>query len=116
MWRKASKAEEETLLQKAIEFTGNAKLYGSYMLRVIREWPISCEHNLTDISVNRKAWVGHAAASIAIDAPEYITRMAWAYLTPVQQRDANTEAQNAIDLWEAIHANNLRDQLCLKLI
>ena len=104
------------MLSKAIEFTGNAPLYGSYMQRITTEWPLSCEQNLTDLSVNRKAWIGHAAACLAIDCPEYVTRMAWAYLTPEQQRDANIQAQNAIDEWEAVQANNLKDQLCLRLI
>jgi hypothetical protein len=116
MWRKASIREEQELLARAIAFTGDAALYGSYMRRVIREWPISCEQNMTDISINRKAWVGHAATCMAINCPEYITRMAWAHLSDEQQRDANKQAQNAIDEWEATYANNLMDQLCLSLI
>jgi hypothetical protein len=114
MWRRVS--EEQSYLERAIAFTGDAKLYGSYMQRVIAEWPLSCEQNLTDPSINRKAWIGHAAACLAIESPEYITRMAWAYLSNEQQRDANKQADDAICLWEAIHANNLRVQLCLKLI
>lgn len=71
MW---NKSKNKDLLQKAIEFTGNAELYGSYMFRITDEWPISCEHNLTDLSQNRKAWLGHAACCLAIGCPEDITR------------------------------------------
>lgn len=115
MWRKVSSNEEQALLARAIEFTGNAALYGSFMRRVICEWPVSCEQNMTDISINRKAWVGHAAACMAINSPEYVTRMAWAYLSNEQQREANRHAQDAIDEWEATFARNMLDQLCLKL-
>lgn len=103
------------MLYNAIEFTGNAPLYGSFMRRVVREWPVSCEQNMTDIGINRKAWVGHAAACLAINSPEYVTRMAWAHLTNEQQRAANRQAQDAIDEWEATFARNMMDQLCLSL-
>lgn len=40
MWGKVS--DRRAFLDKAIEFTGNHKLYGSFMTRVVNEWPISC--------------------------------------------------------------------------
>lgn len=104
MWRKVSKSEHDAFLPKAIEFTGNAELYGSAMLRVIQEWPISCEHNLTDLGQNRRAWIGHAAATIAIGCPEYITREAWGHLSEKQQIDANAKADEAVAKWELTYA------------
>ena len=84
----------------AIEFTGDAELYGSYMLRVTQEWPNSCEHNLTDRSQNRRAWIGHAAVALAIQCPEDIVRSAWSRLSEKQQIDANAQADAAIRSWE----------------
>lgn len=103
MWRTVSGNEKIDYLRKAIEFTGDAELYGSFMLRVIAEWPFACEHNLTDTTQNRKAWIGHAATCLAIDCPEDITRQAWAQLTQQQQDDANQKAQEAIIKWEKMH-------------
>lgn len=100
MWRKASPSEESELLPKAIEFTGNASLYGSYMRMVSEEWTYSCEHNLTEASMNRRAWIGHAACSMAIGCPEYLTRRAWWMLTQEQRDAADAEADNAILQWE----------------
>lgn len=98
MWSPvANKAEH---LQRAIEFTGDHALYGMYMRRVIVEWPISCENALTDPTLNKKAWVGHAACAMAIGCPEDITRAAWAKLTNEQRILANKEAARAIRLWE----------------
>lgn len=116
MWRKVTKSEEESLLPAAIRFTGNAPLYGQWMRRVVKEWPVSCEHNLTDLGQNRKAWIGHAATQLAINCPEYITRAAWAHLTQRQQDDANRQAQFAIELWESEYIDNPWGQLCLRLI
>jgi hypothetical protein len=99
MWRKVAARERPALLKSAIEFTGDAKKYGLFMMRIVSEWPISCEHNLTEKSANRLAWIGHAAAALAINCPEDITREAWAYLDQQQQDDANAQAQNALNTW-----------------
>lgn len=116
MWRKVPRHEEDNFMRAAVEFTGNAELYGQWMRRVVSEWPIACEHNLTDLSINRKAWVGHAATQMAINCPEYITRAAWGQLSEQQRIDANKQAQHAIDLWEAGYVHNQGGQTCLRLI
>ena len=103
MWESVSGKELAGHLARAIEFTGNAVLYGSFMLKVIKSWPYSCEHNLTDENINRKAWIGHAATALAIGCPEHITRMAWGRLSQQQQDDANAQAQSAINQWIKTH-------------
>lgn len=100
MWRKEKPENEKRLLDKAIDFTGNYQEYGAAMMRVVMEWPITCQHNLTDLTQNRKAFIGHAACCYAFGCPEYITREAWGYLTKKQQDDANKEAEKAIMFWE----------------
>jgi len=100
MWRVIHGAEAEEYLQKAITFTGNAELYGEWMMKVIDEWPKSCEHNLTCGGMNRQAWIGHAACCLAIGCPEEITRLAWHHLTEKQQDAANAKADAAILEWE----------------
>lgn len=110
MWRKETKEYENKYLQIAIEFTGNDKLYGDAMLEVIDAWKYTCEHNLSDKSINRKAFIGHCAVSYKLGIPEYITRMAWHHLTEEQQNKANKRAEYAIKQWEikqTHHAENL---------
>lgn len=104
MWRNVSEKEAADYLQKAIVFTGDAELYGSFMLRAVKEWPIACEHNLTNPSMNHQAWVGHAACCIAIQCPEHITRLAWHQLSQDQQDRANAKADQAIAAWRAAYA------------
>ena len=100
MWSRIHGEERAELLRQAIEFTGDHILYGSWMLKVAEQWPISCEHNLTGTGINRRAWTGHAACCLAIGCPEDITREAWGHLTQQQQDDANRAADRAIHAWE----------------
>lgn len=111
MWGKCD--DRKAMLEKAISFTGNHKLYGSFMQRVIVEWPVSCENALTDYYMNRKAWIGHAAAALALGCPEDITRQAWKHLNYEQQYLANQEASRAISSWENnyIESQELRESL-----
>lgn len=91
---------KQAWLKKAIDFTGNHKLYGYWMVKVANEWTYSCQHNLTKVGTNKKAWIGHAAAAYAIQCPEDIVRAAWSHLTEEQQYLANNEALKAIKHWE----------------
>lgn len=100
MWRKENKEYNEKMLKVAIEFTSNHFKYGEAMKKVIKEWKISCEHNLSNKNQNRKAWLGHAACCIELGLPEYLVRQAWKYLTELQQNLANKEAEKYIKQWE----------------
>jgi hypothetical protein len=90
-------------LETAVNFTGDANLYGSYMWRVVCEWPFTTEHNLTNTNSNRRAWLGHAAAYLAHQIPEATTRKAWGFLTEAQRVEADSKADEVISIWEWQH-------------
>lgn len=98
MWGRVD--NRATYIEEAIQFTGDAELYGGWMLKVLDEWPLSSEHNLSFRGHNRRAWIGHAACALAIGCPEDIVREAWGILSVKQQRDANAAADKAIAEWE----------------
>lgn len=104
MWGEVN--DQQDALDKAIAFTSDHKKYGQYMMRVVNEWPVSCENALTDQNLNRRAWVGHAACALALGIPEDITRKAWGHLTDEQRILANREAARAIRTWEKSHTKN----------
>jgi len=103
MWRSVYGEERETFLVKAIEFTGDDKLYGEWMLRVVDRWPIACETNLTNAAINQRAWIGHAACCLGIDCPEDVVRQAWHCLTDQQRYLANRAADFAIEKWRDLY-------------
>jgi hypothetical protein len=96
MWLKAPKEQESEMLIKAIEFTGNHIKYGLAMLEVSKKWPKTMLNNLTNQSINRRAFIGHCAVKYKIGIPEYITRMAWKELTDKQRFLADNIAEKTI--------------------
>lgn len=113
MWRKESKQYEQNMIQEIIDFTGNHILYGDAMFQVIRSWKYSMENFLTNKSINRRAYVGHAACCYEKKYPEYLVREAWGTLTNNQRSLANQRADAAILHWENhIHKKN-ESQLAL---
>lgn len=97
MWGNVS--HRKTWLDMAVLFTGNADLYGEWMLQVIEQWPRSCEHALTKPG-DKRAWIGHAAVALAIGCPEDVVREAWGHLSASQQEEANAKAEQAIKEWK----------------
>ena len=104
MWGEAT--NPRLALEDAIAFTSDHALYGDWMMKVIQSWPSSCENALTDNSLNKRAWVGHAAVAMALNIPEDITRKAWSYLTDEQQLLANKAAERAICEWSLHYAKD----------
>jgi hypothetical protein len=116
MWGNVS--DKKAMTRWAFDFTSDYKLYGSFMFKVVDEWPISCENALTDYFLNRRAWIGHAACALANRCPEDIVRLVWGYLTDEQQFLANEEANRAIRTWEQRYRENknLREDLGTKML
>jgi hypothetical protein len=98
MWGQVN--ERRIWIEMAVMFTSDHELYGKWMMRVVKDWKYSCEHNLSNITQNRRAWIGHAACAYAFNCPEDIVRFAWSRLTEQQQINANAMADKAIEKWE----------------
>lgn len=99
MWNKLAKDKEPEMLIKAINFTGNHIKYGEAMAKVIISWPRTMLNSLSNVSINRKAFLGHCACTYEFGCPEYITRMAWRELNNNQRYEADKVAQLNINKW-----------------
>ena len=82
------------------------------MDKVIIEWRYSCEHNLTNDSLNQIAYIGQAACCLYYEIPNVITMEAWNMLTGEVQERSNKIAKQAIDKW---NKQNKLIQLCLNI-
>ncbi|HET8829464.1 MAG TPA: hypothetical protein VFM79_08980 [Pelobium sp.] len=114
MWKDPVKDESEKLFAVAYEFTKDHSRYGQAMKKVVYSWKYSCENFLSDVHINRKAWLGHAACSLELQLPESIVRQAWGKLTDEQRFLANKEAEKYIKHWELLQQlKKQRNQLHL---
>ena len=98
MWGKSEDANDD--YDSAISFMSDATQFGESMMKVVKEWECSCEHNLSKLDSNRRAWLGQAAVARKYRIPENITRLAWCSLTDIQREKANEKADEAIKFWE----------------
>lgn len=106
MWRQESGADRrEDYIAAAAQLMADPDRFRQAMLQAVREWPRSCETNLTSVSTNQRAWMGHAGSYLATGSPEECTRLGWHRLGTVQQRLANKAADEAIAAWRRGYRN-----------
>lgn len=72
--------------------------YKSAMDAIIRQWPHSCEHYLTNKAMNRIAWIGQAAACYSRGIPSVFCS-GWSLLSEQQQTEANLYALKVLNQW-----------------
>lgn len=87
-------------LNEAIEFTGDWLKYGQAMSEVIIAWPKTMVNSLTNVSINRRAFLGHCAVCFKLGIQESVVRTAWKELTDQQRYDADLIADKNIKHWE----------------
>jgi hypothetical protein len=111
-YNNCSGEEKKILIQKGIEMFNSEKLTLEYMYKVINEWKYSCEHNFTNPSLNKIAYIGQGACCIYANIPSTITMEIWNLLDNKIQDRANKNANDVLNKWII---NNKRIQLCLNL-
>lgn len=84
---------------EAVRILGTPDICRKAMEKVIAEWPVATEYNLSNAGINRKAWLGQAACSCYGKVHEDETREAWGIMTPEQRTEANRIAAEIIKKW-----------------
>lgn len=105
---------EKTQLElKVIEMFSSSDTTEKYMREVVEKWVNSCEHNLSNISLNRVAWLGQAACCLYAKIPYKITMNHWRFLDKERQKISCDIAEKIILEFEESFKKR---QLCLKFI
>lgn len=100
-------------VKKAASILGNPQICREAMVKVISEWKISTEYNLSNAEINRKAWLGQAACSCYGHVHEDETREAWGLMTEEQRITANAIANDIIKKWIAQQDHETTQQTSL---
>jgi hypothetical protein len=99
------KKEETILLYR--DFLADLDMFELALQTIIEEWPYSCEHNLTNTSLNRVAYMGQAACALVFKVPSSMSSSGYNLLTDEQKISADAMAQKYIDLWATKHETKL---------
>jgi len=79
-FRNVSGEEKKELAEKVLELFNNPEQTKIFMQKVIDEWKYSCEHNLSNIALNRVAWLGQSACCLYAKIPYSITMENWRFV------------------------------------
>ena len=98
-----TKPRERTLTEgrcRAIyaDFLRNIPAFEEALAGVLRDWPNSCEHYLSNENMNRIAWLGQASLCYATGIPARF-RGGFNQLTTEEQSAANLAALRALNAW-----------------
>lgn len=104
--------KKKKYIKKVLEMFNDKKLTKENMLFVVENWKYSCEHNLTNDSLNKIAYIGQSACSVYAGVPCTVTMECWSMLTEEVKERSNKIALEFIEIWKN---NNKNIQLCLKL-
>jgi len=80
------------------ELLTNLSEFERILDKVLNEWKYSCEHNLTNSSMNRIAWLGQAAVCYKYNVPSKYSG-GWSLLTKDEQKAANLIAFKYLNKW-----------------
>lgn len=90
--------DKEECEQEYGVFLSDSAAFAEGIEKMFKEWPNSCEHNLTNSSMNRIAWIGQGAACIARGLPSTY-RAGFSKLPKETQATANALALMYLNTW-----------------
>lgn len=88
------------LIEIAVDILSDPELFDLILIEVFKEWKVSIDVNLSNRSINRRAWLGRAACCYLYKVPEVLTRIAWKVLTDHQRIEADKIAIKYIQIYE----------------
>ena len=91
-----NKIEKEKMV---VEMFNSEELTLKFMNKVIETWVNSCEHNLTNESLNKIAYIGQGACCLFAGIPSTVTMGMWSKLTKETQNRANNNAETVLNKW-----------------
>jgi hypothetical protein len=86
------------------DFLGNLNLFEKALKKVISKWKHSCEHFLSNKSINRIAWLGQASACMWYGLPSKY-KSGFNLLSKNKQNLANRLARRYLKIWEKDYEN-----------
>jgi len=90
--------DDETCREMYAAFLRDIPMFEAAMQSILERWPRSCEHYLSNESMNRIAWLGQAAMCYAHGIPS-VFRGGFNRLTDEEHARANESALKYLNRW-----------------
>lgn len=102
---KSKKGNKEENIQKVVDFfeKEDGINFDISCNSIIHDWRYSCEHNLSNESLNRIAWLGQACVAKELGIDCYTTREAWSFLSDETKNRSNEIAQKYLNEWSVVN-------------
>lgn len=98
--------KKDNSLETYANLLKDLNMFEHALARIVVEWPYSCEHNLTNESMNRIAYLGQAACALLYNVPASVSMGGYNLLTPEDQKAADAMAQKYLTLWLEQHEHS----------
>lgn len=102
-------AKDNTLQLYADMLRDLTKFEGALQV-ITTEWRYSCEHNLTNTTMNRIAYLGQAACALLYNVPSSVSMGGYNLLTSDEQKAADAMAEKYLNLWLERHEQSKKVQ------
>jgi hypothetical protein len=98
---------KKEMIQQVVDLFCNPDKTRLYMSKVVNEWYYSCQHNLTNPTINHIAYLGQAACCLCDGVPSTVTMEAWSKVPKDFQDIANSIAESTLSIWNQTHIKEL---------
>jgi|9_EtaG_2_1085328.scaffolds.fasta_scaffold02330_10 hypothetical protein len=95
-----SNNQKKYKINKVLEMFNSYSLTEKYMNKVVKEWVYSCEHNLTNESINQIAYIGQGACCLYAGVPCDLTMRGWKLLSQDVRERSDKIAEKVIHKWK----------------
>ena len=99
--------DKDKQIKLSKELFENKKEFENILKKIIKEWKYSCEHNLTNESLNKIAWLGQAACAYKYKISNDISREGYNLLAKKDKIEADKIAEKIYIRWETEYLFNL---------
>lgn len=86
-------------LQTYASLLSDLPRFESALKTIIDEWRHSCEHNLSNESMNRVAYLGQASCALVYNVPHNVCMGGYNLLTDEQKAAADAMALKYLNIW-----------------
>ncbi len=92
---------KDNTLELYAKFLRDLPAFEAALKTITTQWVHSCEHNLTNVSMNRIAYLGQASCALVYGVPHSLSMGGYNLLTDEEKTAADAMAQKYLSLWEA---------------